>query len=63
MHTYWISYRHKMGSYVTILVTVVNTKVIAAAPIARWTIGKDWDYVYRYYQRQCDIIIQLLPFD
>jgi hypothetical protein len=32
-------------------------RVIAAAPIAKWTIGKEIDYVISYYRKKRSLII------
>lgn len=39
-------------SYATFIIVIddITKKVVDAAPIARWTIGKDGLEVYRYYR-------------
>jgi hypothetical protein len=48
---YWISL-----SYATFGIVVRGLKVIKAAPIAQWTVGKKLDYVLSYYQNKGAII-------
>lgn len=45
--------------YATFGLRVENGQVVAAAPIARWTIGKSERYVADYYRRKGAVFVRL----
>jgi len=60
MKHWMISYKHKKGNYVTICLTVQNDIVTEAPPIAKWTIGRNWDFILDYYKKYSEFIVEEL---
>lgn len=45
--TYWISQKHA-----TFIIIEENGKIVKAAPVANWTIGKSVDNVLDYFRKK-----------
>jgi hypothetical protein len=57
MRVYWISL-----SYATFCIDVTGVYVTAAAPIAKWAIGKKAYQVMQFYRNRGATVVELKPF-
>jgi hypothetical protein len=52
---YWID-----TGYACFGIQSVNNRIIRAAPIAKWSVGKATDYVLNYYKTKKNAIIEIV---